>query len=257
MLVLGMVSIKGSGRKCLLIFNLQIAPFGVGSHRHSRDSVATPSAMWGNLPVICGRCGGIIPEKLKICQDPENISGINPIPKKKRITTQSRKGNIIFLLFNFDMKDIKAYFLILGHPFKITLKKKVKRPQKKKCQVHTIHPSIHHAMFSSPETSCVFLLPQRSLASIPPSFAFSPFEGCGNAGNHNAPGFCGWGWQKFQEKKYANTSFYPHSSPPTKKQLEKHNLSLFFESTCQIKKKVEEISGKWNLILKLRRKSVN
>ena len=129
------------------------------------------------------------------------------------------------------MKDIKPYFSYFRISFQNNpQKKKLKGHTKKKCRkMHTIHPSIM-PWFPPPETSCVFLLPQRSLASIPPSFAFSPFEGCGNAGNHNAPGFLRLSlmilWPKNSRQKKNPNEFYPHSPP--KKQLEKPESFIFF-----------------------------
>lgn len=133
----------------------------------------------------------------------------DPIPKKKRITTQSRKGNISFLLFNFDMKDIKPYSFYLRISFQNNPQKKGLKghTKKKKCQRHTIHPSIHHVMFSSPfKPRCVFLLPQRSLASIPPSFAFNPFEG--RQQRHRV--FCGWDSMILRPKKVTHQLLKEH-----------------------------------------------
>lgn len=160
----------------------------------------------------------------------------DPIPKKKRITTQSRKGNISFLLFNFDMKDIKPYSFYLrisfqNNPQKKGLKGHTKK--KKKCQRHTIHPSIHHAMVSSPRNKlCVSPAP-TVFGFNSTIFRFQPLRGL----RQRTRVFCGWDsmilWpKKFQEKK--SQRILPTLTTNKKTAWKNMIFSLFFESTCQI-----------------------
>ena len=103
----------------------------------------------------------------------------DPIPKKKRITTQSRKGNISFLLFNFDMKDIKPYSFYLRISFQ-------NNPQKKGLKGHTKKkmPKAHHP---SIDPSCHVFLPLQATLCVSPAptvfgfnstiFCFQPLRG--------------------------------------------------------------------------------
>ena len=133
----------------------------------------------------------------------------DPIPKKKRITTQSRKGNISFLLFNFDMKDIKPYSFYLRISFQNNPQKKGLKGHTKKKKNAKGTPSIHRSImpcFPPPSSHAVCFSCPNGLwlqfhhlsLSAPSRVAATP------------PGFWGWDSMILWPKKVTHQLLKEH-----------------------------------------------